>query len=378
MLGAGFGGLGAAARLATRGGHEITLVDSAPGFFMGFGKLWVLTGERTPAAGFGDYAKLRIPGVRFVRAKVAAIDPATRRTTLADGTVLEPDRLIVALGAVPDPAGVPGLPAANNLYDRAALPALRDRLAAMRSGRVAIVIVKPPYKCPPAPYECAMLVDHLLAARGVRRDVAITVYIPEALPLTVAGPLVGRRVMDICAARDIRVEVQKKVERVELFTSGAGTLGFSGGAGAAFDLLLAIPPHRVPTCCLPLVNASGWIPSDPRTGATAFPGVYAVGDVAGIPLPGGGMLPKAGFFAQAQGEAAAEAILAETAGGSPAGGFDGTGTCFFETGGGTAMLVRGAFYGDPESRVTLEPPTREAFAEKQASERERLAAWFGS
>ncbi len=377
MLGAGFGGLGAAASLSSRAAaaHDITLVDAAPGFHVGFGKLWVLVGERSPETGFGDYAKLRIPGATFIRDTVSRIDPATRRVTLAGGRTLEADRLIVALGAVADPGQVPGLPAANNLYDRAALPGLRDRLAALRSGRIAIVVVKPPYKCPPAPYECAMLVDHFLVGRGVRNAVAITVYIPEALPMTVAGPAVGRQVLEICAARNIRVAVEHKLDRVE---ADGTTLHFAGRAAESCDLLLAIPPHRVPECCAPLVNASGWIPADPATGATAFPGVFAIGDVAGIPLPGGGMLPKAGFFAQAQGEAAAEAILAEAEGRPAAAGFDGTGICWFEAGGRVAMRVRGAFYGDPTQRVQLDPPTSEAFAAKQASERERLAAWFGS
>ena len=52
------------------------------------------------------------------------------------------------------------------------------------------------------------------------------------------------------------------------------------------------------------------------------------------------------------------------------------GTCFLETGGGTASMVTGRFFEDPPA-VVLTDPAPEHLDAKRAFEAERLAAWFG-
>jgi sulfide:quinone oxidoreductase len=44
----------------------------------------------------------------------------------------------------------------------------RDALDTITSGTVVISVVKPPYKCPPVPYEWAFVIHDLLTTRGVR------------------------------------------------------------------------------------------------------------------------------------------------------------------------------------------------------------------
>ena len=77
------------------------------------------------------------------------------------------------------------------------------------------------------------------------------------------------------------------------------------GSRLPYDLFLGIPVHRAPA----VVEASGltedgWIPVDPRTLATRFPGVYAVGDVTSVGTP------KAGVFAERQARAVADQLIA--------------------------------------------------------------------
>ena len=60
-----------------------------------------------------------------------------------------------------------------------------------------------------------------------------------------------------------------------------------------FDLFLGVPVHRVPA----VVAASGmcvdgWIPVNPLTLETAFPDVYAVGDVTSVGTPKAGSSPR--------------------------------------------------------------------------------------
>ncbi len=95
-----------------------------------------------------------------------------------------------------------------------------------------------------------------------------------------------------------------------------------------YDLFLGVPVHRVPA----VVEASGlavdgWIPVDPLTLETAFPGVYAVGDVTSVGTP------KAGVFAEGQAAVVADAIIARVRGDAAAEPtYDGHGICYLEFG----------------------------------------------
>ena len=146
-----------------------------------------------------------------------------------------------------------------------------------------------------------------------------------------------------------------------------------------FDLLLGVPPHRVPdvVTAAGLAEPGAWVKVDPATLETRFPGVYAIGDVTAIPLASGMPLPKAGVFAHAQGEVVAARIADQLAGRAPTATFDGHGMCFLETGHGRATMVRGNFYASPPD-VALAEATEEHLAAKHAFETDRLAAWFGA
>ena len=109
---------------------------------------------------------------------------------------------------------------------------------------------------------------------------------------------------------------------------------------------------------------------------TSRPGVWAIGDCTAIPLSNGVALPKAGLFAQLEGEVAAARIAGQLRGETPDATFDGRGACFLEMGGGEASLIRGDFFADPPV-VELTPPSHDQREEKERFEAERLSAWFG-
>ena len=53
------------------------------------------------------------------------------------------------------------------------------------------------------------------------------------------------------------------------------------GTRAAFDLFLGVPKHRAPDVVIASgMTEDGYVPVNPRTLETRYPGVYAVGDVA--------------------------------------------------------------------------------------------------
>jgi sulfide:quinone oxidoreductase len=131
--------------------------------------------------------------------------------------------------------------------------------------------------------------------------------------------------------------------------------------------------HRVPA----VVEASGlaedgWIPVDPRTLATRFPGVYAVGDVTSVGTP------KAGVFAERQAGVVADHLIARIRSTDAPPGYDGTGTCYVEFGGDEVARVDVDFYSTPgQPTGVFVPPSEETAAEKADFASSRRARWFG-
>lgn len=372
VLGGGFGGIAAA--VALRGwldpADEIVLVDRRTTFVMGLRKNWAVLDPGALQAGERPLALLAERGIRLVTGTIDAIHPAERAVEV-DGDRWDADALVVALGAERDPDRVPGFrERAMDVYDLTQGDRARAAIEAFTGGRLVIGIFGAPYPCPPAPFELAMLIDERLRARGI--DGAVEVFSP--LPLSL--PILGQAG---CGSFESHLEgAGISFLRNHVATAVDDGEVVFGETRRPFDQLLGVPPHRAPT----VVAASGltgggpWVKVEPRTLETGHPGVYAIGDVTALPLANGQMLPKAGAFAQAQGEVVAARIAATLGGSQPTATFAGDGACFLETGGGMAAMVTGGFLADPPS-VRLTESSPDHFAAKHAFERGRLAAWFG-
>jgi len=180
ILGGGFGGLTVATELeplAASGKVRVTLVERNTHFRMGFNKQWVLDGRRRPDEGLRPYASLRARHVAFLHDAVAAIDTA-RRTAHLKSRRIEYDHLVVALGAELAPELVPGLAeGAYDLFDDAAIPTLKAAVEGMTEGTLIVAIASVPFKCPPAPYEYALLLDDMLRRRKVRQAVRLAEHL---------------------------------------------------------------------------------------------------------------------------------------------------------------------------------------------------------
>ncbi len=377
VLGGGFGGIAASVELKRLLGddHEVVLVDRKPAFTMGLRKLWELVGHGTIAEGSRSRSLLERHGVRVVQEEILSIDPAERAAETSGGR-LEGDHLVIALGAVSRPDLVPGLAEhGHDVWGFAGVPAAAEALARFEGGRLLILIAGAPYPCPPAPYECAFHLHEHLQAHGLRdrTDLAVVTLQPMLMPN--AGWAGSEWMAGQLAERGISQRIGAKAERVE-----AGRVVLADGGEEPFDLLIAVPPHRPPTVVADsgLAAGHGWIGVDPGTLATGHAGVYAVGDVNLIPLSNGLPLPKAGVMAELQGLRVARAIAAELQGEEAPAPFDGSGFCPVEIGSGSAALVEGNWYAEPEPVVTIAGPNARYAAEKAAFETEHLQRWFGS
>ena len=369
VLGAGFGGLELATSLSETLGDDagVTLVDAGDAFVFGYSKLDVMFGLADPAAIRIPYAGFAKPGVRFLRETVVAIDPEARRVT-TDAGVHEADVLVVALGADYDYDATPGLAESNEFYSVAGAVRMREVLPSFERGRAVVGVCGAPFKCPPAPSEAALLLHDHLAERGVRGNCEISVVMPFSLPVP-PSPDTSAAILDAFAERGIEFVAGRRVASVDHARSVAV---LDDGAELPFDLFLGVPRHRVPDVVIASGMAEdGYVPVDPRTLETRFPGVYAVGDVATVGVP------KAGVFAEGAARVVAAAIVARARGVDRAGEYDGRGACYVEFGEGRVGRVDVDFFSGPKPAGTFAEPSAELVAEKQTFGASRRARWFG-
>ena len=377
ILGAGFGGLAAASELRSilPSDDEIIVVSASEQFFMGFAKLWDLAGFRPLVEGTRSLAALADRGITFVHAEVTAIEPASTGASTTSGE-LSGDALLIALGTVPSPSHVRLVAegGGHNLYDARQLPAMRTALDSVGSGRAVVVILGGPFKCPPAPYEAALLIDRHLRERGVRGDVTVDVVTPQPMALPAAGPDASRLLAGHLAERGIALLDRRVVSGIEV---GSHRMRFDTGEELDYSLLFAVPAEVLPpvVAASPLTGVTGFVEPDRTSLRTAYRGVYAVGDCTMVPTATA-QLPKAGVFAAAQGRVAARNIASDLHG-SVGAAFDGHGKCFLEFPDHRVAMVEGDFFAEPRPDVRLTEATEANFEQKRAYERDRLSEWLG-
>ena len=367
ILGGGSGGLATAGRLKELLGDKVsvTVIDKRTTFVMGFSLLRVMTGEKTEQEVTVPKEKIRQKGIKFINTEVNGIDVKNGIVRTGQGEFAY-DYLVIALGAELVPEKVPGFESAFHMYTLEDAKKLRDALSSFRGGSVRLVVSSTPFKCPPAPYEAAMLIDDYLRSKGLRDKSDIQIFTPEPQPMPIAGPEVGNTVVSMLNEKGIGFHNNAKVTLID---GSSKQIVFENGTREKYDLLIAIPPHTSPKVVKEsgdLADASGWISANPRTMQTKHDRVYAIGDVAAVKLPSGMMLPKAATFAFGQAEIVASNIASSVLG-TETRSWDGFGECFIETGSGNAAYGSGSFYSSPKPVINLQIPNKEL--------RERKEVW---
>jgi sulfide:quinone oxidoreductase len=370
ILGAGFGGLELATVLSESLGEDagVTLIEAGDAFVFGYSKLDVMVGHAEPSAVRLPYSDFAKAGVRLVRERITAIDPTERRVSTDAGTH-EADVLVVALGAGYDYGATPGLVAGENeFYSVAGAERLRELLPGFTSGHAVVGVCGAPFKCPPAPSEAALLLHDYLAERGVRDSCEISVVMPFGVPIP-PSPDTSAALLAAFAERGIAFVANHRAAALD---AARGVVALDDGSELPYDLFLGVPKHRAPDVVLESGMAEdGYSPGDSRTLETAFPNVYAVGDVATVGVP------KAGVFSEREARVVAESIVARRTGGARPEGFDGRGSCYVEFGAGRVGRVDIDFFSGPKPTGALREPSLELVAEKKHFGASRRARWFG-
>jgi sulfide:quinone oxidoreductase len=369
VLGAGFGGLELSTLLSEALGEkaDVTVIEQSDAFVFGYSKLDVMFGRATPEGVRLPYRKFVKPGVRFVQETITAIDPAARRVATT-GSTHEADFLVVALGADCDVAATPGLAEdGNEFYSVAGAGRMRAVLPAFSKGPAIVGVSGFPFKCPPAPSECALMLHDYLTTRGVRGACEITLVLPLSSPVPASADL-SRALVGAFAERGIALLLGRSVMALE---PGRKTAVLDDGTELPYALYLGVPKQHVPQPVLASGLAeNGWVPITLRTLETRFPDVYAIGDGAATGLP------KAGSFAEGAARSVASSILAKLKGGEATPN-PGTGSCYVEFGDGRIGRVDLDFLTGPKPTSIYHEPSLDRRADKVQFGARRRARWFG-
>jgi sulfide:quinone oxidoreductase len=370
VLGAGFGGLELTTRLSEEFGEDVdvVLLDKSDSFIFGFSKLEVMFGRSVPELVRHPYADIVKPGVRFVQTTITSIDPVAKRVE-TDAGPFEADIMVVALGADLEPGATPGLvEGGHEFYTPEGAFALRDVLADFPGGRVIVAVTSTPFKCPPAPSETALLMHDFLTGRGSRdrSEIALVMPLPAPVP---PSPAASAALVTAFAERGISWHPNSLVRSLDPARKVAV---LADATEMPYDLFLGIPVHRVPAVVAESgMTVDGWVPVNPYTLETTFPGVYALGDVASIGTP------KAGVFAEGQAIIAADGIIAAIRGESSSSQYGGRGICYLEFGRDQVAKVDVTFLPGQPPVGGLDGPSHEIAGDKVEFGASRIQRWFG-
>ena len=374
ILGGGFGGLAAANEIRNSldsSKVKITIIDKKNWFMVGYAKLWIMNGTRTFENSIGSLDNLSKKQINFIKDEITEINPKNSFVKIKSGKISF-DFLIISMGAILAPEKIPGLVENGfNLYDHNQLHQINKKLNEIKSGKIAIVIMGMPYKCPPAPFEASLLVDSMLRKRGIRDSVQIDFYSPAPITLPAAGPEVSKQILDLVNSEKITFHNSQKIKHVE-----PKKLIFENNE-YNFDILLAIPPHIAPKVIYDsnLALKPGFISID-RDCKTPFENIFAVGDVTSLTVNDTMAVPKAGIFAEGEGIVVAKNIISKLESNEKSILFAGKGGCFLESGRDTASIIEVDMFTNQKPTTKLTESTKDNLSKKLDFEKERLSKWL--
>lgn len=376
ILGAGPGGLATANLLRRKlpPQHKIILIDRKPKQALGLTYLQVMLGWRKPEQVAKNISSVSRKNIIFFNSEIQKIDLANQ-TIVFDSQQLSYDYLVISLGATLSLEEIPGLSTSHYFYDLEPAERLHSVLKNFKGGKIALAIARPPYKCPAAPHEAALLIDWYFKQKKIRNKVDIKIFTPEPQPMPTGGPILGEKIKQFLAGNNIGFNPNYKLTQVD---SGNQKLLFENGESAEYDLLISIPVHKAPQVVKEanLVSETGWISVDMHNLKTIYPNVYAIGDVASIKLPNGAFLPKAAVFALSQAEVVANQIASEILSGKKTQEFNGKGYCYLQTEPKKSASAIGNFYAEPNPLVRLQKPSSAGFKGKLKFEKDFYRNWF--
>jgi len=322
IIGAGWGGLAAARQLTLQAPDlDVLLIEKnehfvslplANRYLVGLDDGQRLYRPLAPAA--------REAGYRWLKREVNAIDRANRLVVTA-GDSIAYDWLVLSPGIREDWAGLCGGDAdlgrrvhqmyASAFVAEADFAGLKERLRRFPGGNFLMTIPPAPYRCPPAPYERAVMIAWFFKTQG--RKARLTLVEPNApwpSYQRIFREYFADQIVYLPQTRLHRIDPEKRIASLDI-------------DDVAFDDAILMPQQQAGEPCwqADLIDrgengqATGWAAVDPLTfRARSDPRVFVIGDSVGRVSPLFGYYPKTGQMAARMGAIVAAQIAAQSRG----------------------------------------------------------------
>jgi sulfide:quinone oxidoreductase len=334
IVGAGAAGISVAASLKARKPDlDIALIDPSSIHYYQPGWTMVGAGIFEADETARTMGSLIPEGVKWIKAAVAAFEPANDAVILDGCRVVKYGRLIVCPGLKLDWGKIKGLEetlgrngvTSNYRYDLS--PYTWELVSTMKSGRAIFTQPPMPIKCAGAPQKALYLSGDAWLRRGVLKDIDIRFN-------NAGGVLFG--------VKEYVPALMDYVERYHATLNFFHNLVAVDGPGKtatfevnepdteprtvdmAFDMMHVCPPQTAPDFIRvsPLADAAGWVDVDHATlRHKTFANIWSLGDVMNAPNA------KTAAAARKQAPVVAENIVTDIEGRSPAAQYDGYGSC---------------------------------------------------
>ncbi|MFD8495773.1 NAD(P)/FAD-dependent oxidoreductase [Amycolatopsis sp. NPDC059657] len=303
VLGAGYAGANAAARLAKRlhpAGTEITVVNADSEFVERVRMHQLASGQHLKPRTLTEV--FRGTGVRVRQARVTAVDAERKTVGIDGGGEIVYDTLVYALGSTAADCGVPGVAEhAHDLAGKQSALRLRDRLAGLDAGGTVLVV------------------------GGGLTGIETATEIAEARP-DLEVSLAARAGLGDWLSEKARLHLRKAFDRLGITVhertdiaavepTGAVTADGRAIAAQVTVWTAGFAVHPLAAATTLRVSETGRIVVDDTMRSVSHPDVYAVGDAALAPGASGAPLRMSCASGVPSAYQAADAIAARLTGG---------------------------------------------------------------
>jgi NADPH-dependent 2,4-dienoyl-CoA reductase/sulfur reductase-like enzyme len=317
VIGGGAGGATAARYIAkdSDGAIDVTLIDDSEMFTTCFFSNLYVGGYRSFESITHSYDTLQSSyGITKVTGRASSVDRAAKTVTMADGSSIPYDRLVVSPGIDLIWDSVAGYSEELSEIAPHAWKAgpqtqfLKAKLDAIENGQQILMVAPPnPYRCPPGPYERASMMAHVLKQKGLT-DAKVIILDPKPKFSKQGVFQEGWEKYYSGMIEWYGPDVHGGIEGIDV-NAGTVETGLDTFKGAMMNVIPAQKAGEI-AASAGLTDDSGFCPIDAASmRSTVDEAIFVIGDACIA-----GDMPKSGFSANSQAKVASMNIRGDLVG----------------------------------------------------------------
>ncbi|TQS91303.1 NAD(P)/FAD-dependent oxidoreductase [Arthrobacter sp. TS-15] len=293
IIGGGNGGLSLAARLKRYGVQDIAIIEPKEHHLYQPLFSHIAGGRAQVKEAVRSQESVTPMGVAWIKDKAANVDAKANSVTLASGSEVTYEHLVLCPGLQYNWDAVPGLaeavhsPYGSCHYEFELAPKLWTLLSSMRSGTVIFTMPSGPVKCAGASQKPMYLACDYWKEQGVLDNIRVVMVQPY--PTVFGIPEVDRELDRKIAEYGIELRTNSELVAVNPASRTATIRNNADNTSEdlSYDVLNAVPPQSAPDWLkatdLPAVgDEHGFVEVDTRTlRHPRYPNVWSLGDAAG-------------------------------------------------------------------------------------------------